>query len=495
MFNAKKQQRLLEQAAKLAECGQFHLAIPKFRTLVQVNPSQPEITLHLAKALGLSGQWEEAAQWHDQLKQAHPHSRELLVRIARDREEWLDLQGALSGWSELAADLKSANAPFMEDANFHRVRLLERTNRIDEAREAWGDTSEYRTDTWGWHWLEGKLLQRAGKLEEAKSAYLIAYERASGEHQIKCATAIAQVSDRLKDYPLAYQWIQTIIELRASETEVFKKQHSLIDELPVLPELKSFDEQQHRPLLFLTGHPRAGTTLLAHQLAQNYQLDLSEEFDYCKHLVESVAFHPREVSPHKLTRKLGVKKQVAVYWRAQLESGVTTNVNGEVPLLEKNPSMAMLVPWLLAIFPHMKILWLERDLRDLWISSVSLDVPINGVTCWWQSPSDYGAWCQQLADLRDQLEYHLPEGQFIKVNYQDLVSDQNQVIAMVGERFGLEPRVDEERETPLVTSPSYEEVIQPVTTNRLERWRHYRPLLSDDDRATFDALLPDQSSI
>lgn len=487
MPNSKKQQRLLEQAAKLAEQGQFYTAIPKFRTLVKAHPEHPEIQLHLAKALGLSGQWKEAQKWHRQLKRAHPHARELLVRIARDLEEWQDLQGSLDVWSELVADTKASNATYLPDAHFHRVRLLERTNQLDEANKAWSETTHYRNDTWGWHWLDGRLLQRAGKLKEAQAAYLAGYEKATGENKTKCASAMARLMDQSKDFPAAYQWVQAMINLRAEEAERLKGVHPLSDELPTLPDLKSLDKNQQQPLIFLTGLPRSGTTLLAHQLSQHYQIDLSEEFDYIKYLVENAAFHPRKISPDRLARKLGVKKHVAAYWQAQRESGVTTNPS--IPLLDKNPSMAMLTPWLLALFPKMKILWLERDPRDLWISSVTLDVPLNGATCWWQSPADYGKWCQQLAELRDQLETHLPAEQFIKVNYRDLVSDPDKVMRAIEERFSLTPNVETNKQTSMVTSPSYQEVIKPINKDRLMRWQQYCPLLDAEEQESFDALL------
>lgn len=297
---------------------------------------------------------------------------------------------------------------------------------------------------------------------------------------------MARVMDQSKDFSAAYQWIQSLIKLRAEDAETFKRLPPLSDELPTLPDLQSSDNNQHRPLIFLTGLPRSGTTLLAHQLSQHYQIDLSEEFDYIKYLVENAAFHPREISPDRLARKLGVKKHVAAYWQAQLESGVTTNPS--IPLLDKNPSMAMLTPWLLALFPKMKILWLERDPRDLWVSSVTLDVPLNGATCWWQSPSDYGKWCQHLAALRDQLEEHLPAEQFIKVDYRDLVSDPDKVMASIEEHFSLTPHLEKTTQAPIVTSPSYQEVINPINTDRLSRWQQYRPFLDAEEQEAFDAL-------
>ncbi|BDS08359.1 hypothetical protein NT6N_33990 [Oceaniferula spumae] len=487
MGKTAKYQKLLERAAISAQNGRFPQAISSYLVLAKQFPENPEISLQLAHALGLSGQRKAAKKIHLALWKTLDGAPDLLVRIARDLEEWQDYHGALELWSELS----TYPSKYQSDARFHQVRLLERTNQEIEAIRRWSSVNWNDNNTWGRHWLAGRLSQRSGDLGKAREEFEKALALAHGESIAKCTSALARLADQMGDYEDAYKWVMETVSARSDEAEHMKLAFPMSQEaveLPAITEVNSMRASGERPVIFLTGMPRSGTTLLAHKLADRFSVDLSEEFDYIKQLVDNSAFQKSPMTPDKLVGKPSNKKYIAAYWRAQHESGLTDQLNGHTPLLDKNPSLALLAPWLLALFPNLKILWVERDPRDLWISSVMLDAPVNGATCMWQNPEDYGKWCAQQAELRERLNSLLPPEQFIKVDYQSLVSQPDSVLTDIAQRFSLEPNESRATASHLVTSPSYEEVVKPIAKNRVERWKNYRLLLSDVERKAFDQL-------
>lgn len=459
-------------------------AIPGYVKVVEKFPEQAEVWLQLARALGYCGRREEAVSIYEQFLTAQPDGEEIRVRYARDLEDWQDYRGALDVWTELLSRGLTKGGAFCGEAAFHRVRLLERLNRVEEARDELGALSKYRTESWGWYWVEGNLLRREGELEKAEERFERAYEMAQGEFRSKCASALARVFDQAGDYAKAYEWMRKTVESRSSEVGAMKRLFPLVDRLPDLPEAESGAGEQE--LLFLTGFPRSGTTLLAHQLCERYDVGLSEEFDFLKHLVDSAAFGKRRLKPKQLVGRKENLEHLEIYWNAQVESGFV-ELGGGVPLLDKNPSLGMLTPWLLALEPNAKIIWVDRDARDLWLSSVMLDVPVNGASCWWQNPVDYAEWAGKVFEMSQLLEASLPEDQFVRVSYRELVSDPETILKRIGDRFGFAERA-RNRERSVATSPSYAEVTKPISLERLNRWKAYRDLMEGEELEAFDAL-------
>ncbi|GAA5494783.1 hypothetical protein Rhal01_00947 [Rubritalea halochordaticola] len=482
-----KDQKTLAKAAKLASAGQFERALPLYNELVQKYPAQAELAMQLAKVLGLTGRWDDANEIH-QIMLANSHGAdEVKVRMARDLEERGDLRGALSVWR----DLSQASMTHRQEGVFHTVRLLERLNEVDEALKLWG-TFQMCAGVWGHSWLDGRLLMRRGGHSQAVDRFEKAYLQASGEFKLRCLSELVRANDRLEHYEDAWRWIQVLSEARQAEVDQFKKLPNLQPlgghELPMLESVNEKDLAKGRQLIMMVGMPRSGTTLLAHQLHQRYELGLSEEYDYMKHLVDNVSFSSsKSRSPEGVKKRGAVSKYIDLYWEAQKQTGAFEGESADVPLLDKNPAMESLLPWVLALFPNVAIIWVERDPRDAWLSSVAMDAPVNPVSCWWQNPVDYGLWCQNLAESRELLEQALPEERFIRVAYRDLVSGNEKVLQRTASLLGLQAR-DETREAALVTSPSYVEVQQPVQDTRIDRWQKYRPFIKGDQLAAFDSL-------
>lgn len=482
-----KDQQLLERAAQLASNGRFESAIPLFTQLVQKYPQQAEIAMQLANALGYTGRWDEAKAMHKVLLDRSRESSGVLVRIARDLEEWRDYNGALTIWRKLA----EKGEAFSDEGKFHAVRLLERVNQIPEAVAHWSEWGG-NPDVWGNQWLSGRLAARSGDLSAANGCFQKAFDLAQGDFKLKCASELIRNCDRMGEYGEAWKWMQWVSCARREASSKLKGKVSLKplggQSMPKVIRDSGKGGGAHRPLIMLVGLPRSGTTLLAHRLREFYQVCLSEEFDYMKQLVQNVAYSGAKVIfPDRIRLNAEVSKHIRQYWQSQRLSAMLQSDDKNLPMIDKNPAMEALLPWVGALFPKVKIIWMERDPRDAWLSSVSMDVPVNPVSCWWQNPQDYGQWCSVMATSRKMLMESMPENQFIKIDYKDMVSDLPSTLKKVGEKFGLQLREREENRL-VATSPSYEEVTKPVDSTRTERWQKYRPLMEGDLLAAFDDL-------
>lgn len=476
----------MQTAANLAQVGRFAEAIPLYTTVIEKYPEQIELWLQLANAYGHYGRLTEAHAIYQQFLQAQPNRREIRVRFAHALEDWQDHQGALREWTHiLRSQETSADKSFAGESAFHRIRLLERANQISSAYEELSRLNHHRSAVWGWAWLEGNLARKSGQIELADQKYQLAFKAADGEHSAKCASALARLHDQAGNFTEAIKWLRTTVALRAKQAQAMREACPLAVGLPSIPAITPVVHEQ-RPMVFLTGFPRSGTTLLAHSLREHYHLELSEEFPYLKQLVENTIRHKNAPADTKPTNPQSTNNYLEDYWHAQQETGFGGSTE-PTPLLDKNPSLGILSPHVLEMIPNAKIIWMERDMRDLWLSSCMLDVPINGASCWWQNTHDFFLWAKQHLALADALEAHLPKDNFLRVNYRDFINQPSNTIEQVASRFNLKARPTKAAPV-LATSPSYAEITRPIADNRIGRWINYKNLLQPKESKSFEAL-------
>lgn len=309
-------------------------------------------------------------------------------------------------------------------------------------------------------------------------------ERSPAELKAKSASAIARLSDKSGNYEEAYHWLEKTISLRSNESGKFQTNFPLAQ--PKLPEIATgVNNRSESAPIFLTGYPRAGTTLLARQLTEHFHLNLSEEHNYIKQLVDECASYPKGLSFERITKKK-FDSQIAAYWKAQ--QSTIADFNKNAPILDKNPSLSPLIPWLLCLFPRMKTIWQERDIRDLWLSSAMLDSPMNGATCWWQSFQDYEKWHHNFQQIKDYYSKVLPPEQFIEVHYDDLVTNSGATLLQIKTATGLTDRQSEHKLSEIITSPSYVEAVKPINTSRVNRWSNYLPYLPEKLKLRFESM-------
>jgi hypothetical protein len=177
-----------------------------------------------------------------------------------------------------------------------------------------------------------------------------------------------------------------------------------------------------------------------------------------------------------------------------METALNQPVGGRLHL-DKNPSLTLLIPGLLRLFPEMKLLIALRDPRDVVLSCFMQFLPLNANSVCYLTlertarryATDMGAWRR----FREMLP-----ACWCELRYEDAVANLESEARRALEFLGLswESQVLNYRDRlkqKAVASPTYEAVSQPLYTHAIGRWRHYEKyfeLVGDVVRPMVDAF-------
>jgi hypothetical protein len=163
-----------------------------------------------------------------------------------------------------------------------------------------------------------------------------------------------------------------------------------------------------------------------------------------------------------------------------LEAGLNQSIGDRVHL-DKNPTLTVVLPGFLRLFPESRLLIALRDPRDVVISCFMQYLPLNANSIYFLTleraaqryANDLGLWRK----LRDKVA-----SPWLEVRYEDTVGNLEKEARRALEFLGLqwEPGVLHYRERikeKAVASPTYEAVSQPLYTRAIGRWKHYEQFL------------------
>jgi len=236
--------------------------------------------------------------------------------------------------------------------------------------------------------------------------------------------------------------------------------------------------QPARRLALLGGHPRSGTTLLEQLLDSHPDIISAEETE----IFQDDAYIPlaralaagSEPTPSALAGAL--QQSRANYFRS-IESFLGTSIGGRL-LIDKNPSLTIMIPYLIRIFPEMKFLVALRDPRDVCLSIFMQPFPLRHTNVAYLSlestVEDYSALMGMWTTAAP-----LMKNPYLEVRYEDMVEDLESVARRTLDFLGVawDPGVlgfDEHARKKTVRSPTYADVAKPVFKTAVGRWRNYQ---------------------
>jgi tetratricopeptide (TPR) repeat protein len=243
--------------------------------------------------------------------------------------------------------------------------------------------------------------------------------------------------------------------------------------------------QPARRLVLLGGHPRSGTTLLEQVLDSHPDIISAEEteiFYNDAYVPLGRSFPPDAplLSVLESADNSALRQAREGYFRS-MESFLGHPIGGRL-LIDKNPSLTILIPHLARVFPEMKFLVALRDPRD-----VCLSVFMQPFLPLGQTSSGYlslATTVEEYADLMSVWTTVAPlmKNPFLEVRYEDMVQDLEPVARRVLEFVGIPwnaqvLRFDEHARQKTVRSPTYADVAKPVFKTAVGRWRNYQKYL------------------
>lgn len=234
-----------------------------------------------------------------------------------------------------------------------------------------------------------------------------------------------------------------------------------------------------REPVFLIGFPRSGTTLIDQIVASHPQVVTLEERDNLFEAGQMLA--SLDADPTRLLSVGGseVERLRAGYW-ARVAAGLGRQ-RGDGVFVDKLPLNAVLLPAIYRLFPTAKIVLALRDPRDCVLSCFQQRFGMNAAM--YQllrldaAASYYDAVMRLVKTCRAKLPVEVHE-----VRYEAVVGDFDATVGSLLSFLGLgwDDAVRDYAETAkrrVIATPSASQVVRPLYTSSLGKWRNYRRFL------------------
>lgn len=482
----------LQKARTLWQLNRFDEALNLFETAVRKYPQNLVALVDASRALGARFEISRAEAILDRLMKLGANNPKLLHLAGQSYRMIFRPDKAIACFQRVVAMTQEIPDAFLELAV-----LYERRHRVDEAHALIEQCLRADPDYLEAEFFRAGLLRRMKNEAAAETALrqLSANEQADPLVRAQAWSSIAQMLDRAGDYEGAMQSMLNCKEILArSEGPVLKESEAMQNHLHKLGESltaehlkrwveagRAFPQQQ---MAVLTGFPRSGTTLLEQVLDSHPGLVSSDEREAfgrdifpAMWLSEKTRLPTVEAFDAIPPERLSVQRmRYLSYMAAALNQPI-----GERTHLDKNPTMTLLIPGMLRLFPETKLLIALRDPRDVVVSCFMQYLPLNpNSVCFLtleraarRYAHDLGVWLK----LRE-----LIPTPWLQVRYEDCVADLEREARRVLDFLGLpwDPNVLNYREhlkTKVVASPTYEAVSQPLYTSAIGRWKNYQKFL------------------
>jgi tetratricopeptide (TPR) repeat protein len=369
--------------------------------------------------------------------------------------------------------------------------ILERLHRLDEARASMerlelNDPSPHPDPERLLMWAV--LADRAGQHEEAYRHLTLALRNHKEfVHRHTLLYPLAKVSDALGRYEEAYAAAEEAHRSQlafldaamgkscAEESQIWSLTANGCDPDDVAVWENIGPAMQDSPI-FIVGFPRSGTTLLEQVLDAHPQLQSMDEQPFMLRALDEVTDrgirYPTELG--KLTAQASGDIR-AHYWdRARIRGRLLPGRR----LVDKNPLNLILLPLIRHLFPNAPIILAIRHPCDTILScflqhfrSPGLALPCHDLTTLATAYSRaLGFWYSQWPLLRP-FSYEL--------RYEQLTADFAAQVHKLSEFLQL-PQADamlapgeRARAKGFISTPSYAQVIEPVSNRSVGRWKHY----------------------
>jgi hypothetical protein len=380
------------------------------------------------------------------------------------------------------------------------IQVQERTNRVAEARAALtrlkqdpgsrGFGGELKA-------VEARLADREGRPQEAHDLLvdlLAGTPELHLRHHLlfplaKTLDALGRYNEAASALDEAHRSQVAYLKLAAPDSPAWKLPPFHIADFDCDPaDVASWDangapSQEESPI-FIVGFPRSGTTLLEQTLDAHPSLASMDETRYLYQAIDSIA-----------AAKVSYPRKLAGLGRAQLDrlrDAYWQRVRRRIDLapgqrlVDKNPLNMLALPAIRRMFPNSRVLLAVRHPCDVVLS------------CYMQhfTAPDFILLCRSLPSLAAAYVrafdfWHrtaaVLEPVVRTVRYEDCVADFEAEVRATAEFLGLdwtdamlEPGAHA-RSKGFISTPSYSQVVQPVNTRSIGRWKcyatHFEPVM------------------
>ncbi len=479
---------ILAQAYRAAQTGRQQIAIVFFQEMLRRDPQHSFVLLDMAQCHRRLYQQDEMKQ---ALTKVRRHARKdplVALAYARACDAMRDKEGALEGYRRLE---KFPEARVV--ARVNQLEILERLNRLEECEKMLSNMRPRERKHPKSVITEARLLQRQQKWLEAESLLRGLTE---DEDQQICMDAnylLASVLDKQGRQDEAMSLLQDYKQKQGSttEAEIARKRSEVTHDF-ITRSFDAFDNEEMKTwrkggseeasITFLIGHPRSGTTLMEQALDSHTGIVSADETwaflnsawnpvqtDAASRFENSLSRWIREATPEQVS-----------HLRDTYLKGIACEPGCAAPgkhLIDKNPALTMYSLLIMRLLPEAKFIVALRDPRDVIISSFMQNVAMTNWSVNWLTLEDsvemYILAMTSWLKLRE-----TTASNWIEVRYEDCVKDLPHEVKRITEFLGLDWQDTQSSphkhvKTKTVFSPTYGDVLKPVYSSSVARWKAY----------------------
>jgi len=482
----------LRQARALWQNNHFDEALALFEKAVRRYPQNLVALVDASRALGARFEITKAEAMLDRLTKLGAHNAQLMHLAGQSYRMIFRPEKALHCFQRALEMTRE-----IPDAKLELAVLYERRHRVTEAYSLIEDCLRGEPDYLEAEFFKARLLRRMKDLAGAEAILrkLAANDQAHPLVRAQAWAEIAQKLDRDGEFDGAMSAMLNCKEiLRVNEAPLLKESEGLQRILRDLAEgltaahlqrwVESGKTFPHQRMAVLASFPRSGTTLLEQVLDSHPGLVSSDEREAFGRDIFPAMWRTKKtplptvesLDEIPMERLAIQRERYLAYMSAALNEPIGDRVH-----LDKNPTLTLLIPGMLRLFPETNLLIALRDPRDVVVSCFMQYLPLNtNSVCFLtlertarRYAHDMGVWLM----LREKLPTP-----WLEVRYEDCVAHLEREARRALEFLGLpwDPQVLQYRErmkTKAVSSPTYEAVSQPLYTSAIGRWKKYRKYL------------------
>ncbi len=379
--------------------------------------------------------------------------------------------------------------PDSVEALINLASLCEREHRFEEARE-FASRAVKRAPAHGMANVTlAQIDLRMGKAQQAARhmEHLIKTAPMSGYETALAHYLIGRAMDKLGEYGQAfaastagnaalYQIYETSVAAMPSvlSPDYLRKIHAFFAAEDVAAWTRPKTTQEPAPV-FLLGFPRSGTTLLDQILKTHSAIETLEERENLLDVRNELVRPEGGLEKLKTMTDDEINRYRKKYWARARET--LKNENDYSIIIDKMPLNTILLGLIYRLFPEAKIIFALRDPRDAVLSCFQQRFGINPAMFQFLKLDTAAAYYDQAMSIAEACRARMPLDLHV-VRYEDVVGDMQKTISDVLAFLGLawEDAIMEYRAQARerwISTPSSEQVIEPLHTSSIGKWRNY----------------------
>lgn len=463
-------------------------AITEFRKEAQARPGDPDTLFRLASALYAAGQTHRstmAARAALKLKPDFQEAEYLLVRVLLFRKKLVEAIDIMEGYLQrYPGDLRILTA---------LASAYERVNRTEDAERVTDQVLMVDPNQFMAILAKARTEERRGDLEAAEQRLRrLINSRNSDSKPCLPYYRLGFVLDRKGEYNDAFDIFAKANLLISEDTEsADRNAQTYIDFIARNRSwVENFEEITQEisatvdvpPPVFFVGFPRSGTTLMETILAAHPDILTTEEQTPLNTVFREMSRKRDYLRQPQNLALLGAEDIAAARNRymeiAQIVIGQP--IEGKL-IIDKLPLNIVRLPLIRTLFPTAKVIVAIRDPRDVCLSCFMQNFTLNWAMKNFldirSTANIYSKIMELYLKARDRNVIEC-----IQYRYEDLTSDKKATVERVLQFIGKDwsdklSQHTQRAKSRLIKTPSYQDVVKPVNTKAVGRWRNYQKQL------------------